>query len=73
MAISPRGPAKSPELLEWYTVVRVADNDYRVVSCKAPLPVEVTRGPKMVIPEEIYDRWQIDAEKMLSRAIEDMR
>lgn len=67
--------ATNERLHEWFTVVRFGDNDFRVVSARAPLPSpsDYVKGQKMVIPEEIYDRWAVDAESMLSRAVEEFR
>jgi hypothetical protein len=67
--------ARNERLYEWFTVVQFGDNDFRVVSARAPLPspTDYVKGQKMVIPEEIYDRWAIDAEPMLSRAVEEFR
>jgi hypothetical protein len=64
-------PVHDVEVMEWFTVRRYGDNDYRIVKQLAPLLVTATPGPRMTLPAEVWDRWQIDAEEMLSRNIKD--
>lgn len=66
--VVPPAEQKAP-ILEWFSIFRLGDNDYRIVKQEAPLQLDAKYGPPMRLPVEVWDRWQIEAEEMLSRKI----
>jgi hypothetical protein len=61
--------AEAPVVLEWFSVCKIGDNDYRVVKQKAPILRSAEFGIPMRLPAEVWERWQVDAEEMLSQKI----
>jgi hypothetical protein len=59
----------APVVLEWFSVCKIGDNDYRVVKQKAPILRSAEFGIPMRLPAEVWERWQVDAEEMLSQKI----
>lgn len=64
-------PTPKPKRHEWFTLVKIADNDYRVASVWGPLPEQFAKGPKMTVPGEVFDRWHIDCVSLLDRFAEE--
>jgi hypothetical protein len=62
---------KKEKRYEWFSIAKIADNDYRIVSFWAPLSEKYAKGPKMIMPSEVFDRWHIDCESLLDRITED--